>query len=85
MRWTALAAWTANAILLSGSTMISDLESERRIAGDTEFSNYERTMVKQNKMTEEELISLIDQHLSDSLGYGNDRNDPVTIPEVSKK
>ena len=85
MRWTALAAWTANAILLSGSTMISDLESERRIAGYTEFSNYERTIAKQNKMTEEELISLIDQHLSDSLGYGNDWNDPVTIPKVSKQ
>ena len=51
--------------------MISDLESERRIAGYTEFSNYERTMVKQNKMTEEELISLLYQHLSDSLGYGD--------------
>ena len=55
-----------------GIGMMSDLESERRIAGYTEFSNYERTMVKQNKMTEEELISLIDQHLSDSLGYGDD-------------
>jgi len=29
-------------------------------------------MAKTEKMTEEELISLIDQHLSDSLGYGND-------------
>ena len=85
MRWTALAAWMANPILFSGSTMISDLESERRIAGYTEFSGHERAMAKPEKMTEEELISLIDQHLSDSLGYIDDWNDLVTIPEVSRK
>jgi len=29
-------------------------------------------MAKQDKMTDDELISLIDQHLSDSFGYGED-------------
>ena len=42
-------------------------------------------MAKTEKMTDEELISLIDRRLSDSLGYGDDCSDPVPILEVSKK
>ena len=36
-------------------------------------------MAKQNKMTDEELISLIDQHITDSVYYG-DENAVVKRP-----